>query len=152
MGSYGSTGINAAQDVNLTESSLVAVTKISQSDSDQNTDANQEKNRERTNDRAQNETPLSQSRQIISARQIQKLAKNDQPIFLAIIRRTNDAPRKRSNKRSSDRVAKFAATHRMTEVGSGQLIKTLTQRKILLQLLNENIKFSTVSLYVTGKI
>ena len=59
MGSYGSTGINAAQDVKSTESSSVAVTKIIQSDSDQNTDANQEKKRKRTNDRAQNETPLS---------------------------------------------------------------------------------------------
>ena len=66
---------------------------------------------------------------MISPRQIQKLAKNDQPIFLAIIRRTNDAPRKRSNKRSSDRVAKFAAAHGMTEGRKRSINKNIGPKK-----------------------
>ena len=35
---------------------------------------------------------LSQARRIIFARQIQKLAKDDNPVFLPIVRQTNDAP------------------------------------------------------------
>ena len=61
---------------------------------------------------------LSQARKIISARQIQKLAKDDIPIFLAIVRATNDHPQGmkiRGNESSSNRVAKFAAAHGMTE-------------------------------------
>ena len=37
------------------------------------------------NDDANKRTPLSQSRQIISARQIQKLAKGDNPVYLVIV-------------------------------------------------------------------
>ena len=76
-----------------------------------------------------NKTPLSQSRQIISDRQIQKLAKNDQPVFLAVIRQTNDTPRKRSNKRSSDRVAKFVAAHGMTESWKRSINKDVGPKK-----------------------
>ena len=61
---------------------------------------------------------LSQKRKIISARQIQKLAKNDTPIFLAIVRAMNDHPQEtkiRGNKSSSNRAVRFAAAHGMTE-------------------------------------
>ena len=61
---------------------------------------------------------LFQQRKIISARQIQILAKNDTPIFLAIVRATNDHPQGmkiRGNKSSSNRAVKFAAAHGMTE-------------------------------------
>ena len=61
---------------------------------------------------------LSQKRKIISARQIQKSAKNDTPIFLAIVRAMNDHPQGtkiRGNKSSSNRAAKFAVAHGMTE-------------------------------------
>ena len=45
-----------------------------------------------------------------------KLAKGDHPVFLAIIRETNEAPpMKKSNKRSSARAACFAAAHGMSE-------------------------------------
>ena len=54
-------------------------------------------------------------RLIISARQIQKLAKDDNPVSLAIVRQTNETRQKRGNKRSHNRVAKFAAAHGMTE-------------------------------------
>ena len=57
-------------------------------------------------------------RRIISARQIQKLAKDDHPVFLAIVRQIPDTPQKRGkriNKRSQYRVANFAAAHGMTE-------------------------------------
>ena len=40
--------------------------------------------------------PLSQSRQLITARQIQKLAKGDNPIYLAIVRHSNNAPHTKS--------------------------------------------------------
>ena len=79
-----------------------------------------------TNDSDQRQSQLSQARQIISARQIQKLAKDDNPVFLAIIRLTNEAPRmrgKKGNKRSPGHVAQFAA-HGLTE---GQ--KRLMNRK-----------------------
>ena len=43
---------------------------------------------------ATNEKPsLSQSRRLITARQISKLAKGDNPIFLAIVRPVNEAPK-----------------------------------------------------------
>ena len=41
---------------------------------------------------------LEKARQIISARQLQKLAKNDLPVFLAIVR-SNDSPNKRDENR-----------------------------------------------------
>ena len=59
---------------------------------------------------------LSQSRQIISARQISKLAKGDNPIFLAIVRAKNEETKmSRSKKRSSARAACFVAAHGMSE-------------------------------------
>ena len=60
---------------------------------------------------------LAQARRIISARQMQKLAKEDQPIFLAIIR-TNENPQEqmtRRDKRIQRRAAKLAAAHGLTE-------------------------------------
>ena len=53
----------------------------------------------------------------MSARQIQKLAKNDSPVFLAIVR-ANETPNKRDikgGKRSHGREAKFAVAHGITE-------------------------------------
>ena len=61
---------------------------------------------------------IQQRKQIISSRQLQKLAKNDKPVFLAIIRQTNKSPQRRGNKRnkrSLHHVANFAAAHSMTE-------------------------------------
>ena len=62
------------------------------------------------------QSQLSQTRRIISARQIQELAKNGRPVFLAIVRQTNDAPQKMGkNKRSLHCVAIFTAAHGTTE-------------------------------------
>ena len=61
---------------------------------------------------------MQQTRQIISARQLQKLARNDNPVFLAIIRQTYECPQRRGNKgnkRSSHRVPNSAPAHDMTE-------------------------------------
>ena len=45
-----------------------------------------------------------------------KLAKGNNPVFVAIIRETNEAPQmKKRNKRSSVCVARFAAAHRMSD-------------------------------------
>ena len=65
---------------------------------------------------AQKNGILSQSRQLITARQMSKIAKGHNPVFLAIIRETNEAPpRKKANKGSSVRAACFAAAHGMSE-------------------------------------
>ena len=51
-------------------------------------------------DAVKNET-LSQSRWLITAQQMSKLAKGNNPVFLAIVRETNEAPQmKKTNKRS----------------------------------------------------
>ena len=65
---------------------------------------------------AKEKDTLSQSRQLIIARQMSKLAKGDHPVFLAIIRETNEAPpMKKPNKRSSAHAACFAVAHGMSE-------------------------------------
>ena len=67
------------------------------------------------NDAIKNDT-LSQSRQLITARRMSKLAKGENPVFLAIVRETNDAsPRKQTKKRSSAHAVRFAATHGMSK-------------------------------------
>ena len=61
---------------------------------------------------AKRQSHLSEARRIISARQIQKLAKEDNHIFLDIIRSTYDAPQirgKKGNKKFPHRAARFAA-------------------------------------------
>ena len=101
---------------------------------------------------AKEKDTLSQSRQLITARQMSKLAKGDHPVFLAIIRETNEAPpMKKSNKRSSARAVRFAAAHGMSEGTKRSINKRKARKKILFRLLSENSKFSTVFLYVTGK-
>ena len=68
------------------------------------------------NDTVKKNVLLSQSRQIISARQISKLAKGDNPVFLAITRATNEDSRmNRPKKRSSAHAARFAAAHGLSE-------------------------------------
>ena len=63
-----------------------------------------------------NETPLSQSRRLITARQMSKIAKGDNPVFLAIVHEKNEAlPMKKLNKRSSGRAARFATAHGLSE-------------------------------------
>ena len=73
----------------------------------------------------QKRSQLEQARQIVSARQIQKLAKNDSPAFLAIVR-VNETPNKRDikgRKRSHDHEARFAAAHGITEGQKRQINK-----------------------------
>ena len=96
-GGYGSTGTNVVQDKNDTTAS-----------------SNPDKNNVKVKKDAKKNDILSQSRQLITARQISKIAKGDNPVFLAIIRETNEAPpRKKANKGSSVRAACFAAAHGM---------------------------------------
>ena len=71
---------------------------------------------QKMNDDVKVDTPLSHSRQLITARQMSQLAKGDHSIFLAIVRPTNESPQvKKTNKRSSARAARFAAAHGMSE-------------------------------------
>ena len=83
---YGSTGISGSQSDQLKTSRP-----------NQNSYSDQAVKTQLTNESAQRQSQLSQARQIISARQIQKLAKDDNPVFLAVIRSTNEAPRSSSD-------------------------------------------------------
>ena len=77
---YGSTGINSGQ---LDEDQSIKPKMQKTNEDKQNeTQIKNEVIRVAKNQRSQ----LEEARQIISARQLQKLAKNDSPIFLAIIR------------------------------------------------------------------
>ena len=76
------------------------------------------------NDAVKNETPLSQSRRLITARQMSKLAIGANLVFLAIIRETNETPQtKKSNKRSLGRAAHFTVAHGMSEGNKRSIIK-----------------------------
>ena len=50
-----------------------------------------ERKPENIHDSKINETPLSQSRRLITAQQMSKIAKGDNPVFLAIVREKNEA-------------------------------------------------------------
>ena len=73
---------------------------------------------------------LPRSRQLITARQIQKLARGDNPVYLAIVRHTNNAPRvKTRSKQTPGRVARFAAAHSMSEGTKRAVKKTIGPKK-----------------------
>ena len=77
-----------------------------------------------------NETPLSQLRPLITARQMSKIAKGDNPVFLAIVREKNEAsPIKKSNKRSSGRASRFAAAHGLSEGSKRSINKSKGPKK-----------------------
>ena len=77
---------------------------------------NPDKNNVKVKKDAKKNDILSHSRQLITARQMSKIAKGDNPVFLAIIRETNEAPpRKKANKGSSVHVSRFTAAHGMSE-------------------------------------
>ena len=79
---------------------------------------------------------LAKARQMISACELQKLAKNNSPLFLAIVRVTNDSPNEQCinrEKRSQNCAAKIAATHGRTEGQKRQINKQTGQQRILFQ-------------------
>ena len=106
VGGYGSTGTKAVKDQ----------IKI-------------EKKPESGRDSKMNGTPLSQSRRLITARQMNKIAKGDNPVFLAIVRERNEAYPKRTNKRSSGRAARFAAAHGLSEGNKRSISKCKGPKK-----------------------
>ena len=58
----------------------------------------------------------SKTRQVITARQLQKLAKQGQPVFLAIVRSTGDVSQRRGRRGGNKQSPKYAAVaHGMTE-------------------------------------
>ena len=68
--------------------------------------------------------PTSNSRQLISARQLQKLAKADSPVYLAIVRKTDEVVRTHQRtKRTPSCVAQFAAAHGRTEINKRSMNK-----------------------------
>ena len=103
---YGSSGINAGEDEKLSKSKDNVVAKVNQ---DFKTNA--------VNKSEAKINQLAQARRIISARQIQQLAKENHPIFLAIVR-ANENPKEqmtRKDKRIHRRAAKLATAHGLTE-------------------------------------
>ena len=108
---YGSTGISSDQ---LHEGQLIKP-KTQKTNEDKHNEAQirNEAIPAIKNKRSQ----LERARQIISARQLQKLAKNDSPVFLAIVR-SNDSPKQtrwKERGKSQNRAAEFAAAHGITE-------------------------------------
>ena len=90
---------------------------------------------------------------MITARQLQKLAKQGQPFFLAIIRPADGVPRTRRKKGGNSKSPIYAvAAHGMTEGQKRKISRKQAQRRIGLLWLKENNKFSTVSLKATGRI
>ena len=120
---YGSIGVKVVQAENNADSESVKDKTNSGEDVKINVKVNK--------DAVKNET-LSQSRRLITARQMSKLAKGNNPVFLAIIRETNEAPQMRkTNKRSSVCAACFAAAHGMSEGTRRSINKEEGPKKIL---------------------
>ena len=72
----------------------------------------------------------SKTRQIITARQMQKLAKQGQPVFLAIIRPAQDVPQKRGKRGGNKRSPSYAVTaHGMTEGQKRKISKETGPKK-----------------------
>ena len=73
---------------------------------------------------------MSQSRWIITARQMNKLAKEDQPVFLDIVRDVNQPPQeKKANKQSSSHAAHFTAAHGRSEIKKRSINKSQGPKK-----------------------
>ena len=110
---FGSTGIKSEDQKHINQSP--------DQKSDQSSDSAQDRKYVKhfkdepiphTNVRSQ----ASKTRQIITARQIQKLAKQGQPVYLAIVWPTNDVPRTRRKRGGNKKSPIYAAAaHGMTE-------------------------------------
>ena len=72
----------------------------------------------------------SKTRQIITARQLQKLAKQGQPVFLAIVPSTGDVPQRRGRRGGNKQSPKYAAAaHGMTEGQKRKISKETGPKK-----------------------
>ena len=103
---YGSSGISSTDNEKLSKSKDDAVAKMNQ---DFKTNA--------VNKSEAKANQLAQARRIISVRQIQRLAKEDHPIFLAIVR-ANENPQERmtrKGKRMHHRAARLAVAQGLTK-------------------------------------
>ena len=103
---YGSFGISAEMSEDRHQSIQSAQSVI-----------NQDFKTLQRNGEANKPNSLAQARKIISVRQIEKLAKGDNPIFPAIIRTSETSPERmtRRDKRIRRRAARLAAAHGLTE-------------------------------------
>ena len=89
-----------------------------------------ERKPESRNDSKINETPLSRLKRLITPRQMSKIAKGDNPVFLAIVRKKNEAPpMKKSNKRTSGRATRFLAAHGLSEGSKRSINKRESPKK-----------------------
>ena len=123
---YGSRGINSERSEPIQD----IKTKIS--NTDQSSNSSQEEKKQSTNGSVQKQSQLSQRRQIISARQIQKFPKDGNLVFLSIVRQTSDTPpkpMKKGNKRSSHRVANFVTAYSITEGEKRKINREIDPKK-----------------------
>ena len=76
------------------------------------------------------ESQASRTRQMVTSRQLQKLAKQGHPVFLAVIRPANDVPRIRRKKGGNKKSPIYAATaHGMTEGQKRKISKETGPKK-----------------------
>ena len=76
------------------------------------------------------QSQASKTRQMITARQLEKLVKQGQPVFLAVVRPANDVPRarrKKGGKKKSPIIP--AAAHGMTEGQKRKISKETVPKK-----------------------
>ena len=99
-------------------------------------------------------TPIAQSRQLINARQMKKLAKADNPVYLAIVRKTDGMMRKRQRtKRTPTGVAQFAAAHGRTEIMKRSINKQIGPKKDIITVAErERQVLDSVSVHHRGKL
>ena len=122
---YGSTGMDSTQIKNTQD--------FKTSNTGQSISIDQKEKIKSMNESVKKQSQLSQTRQIISAHQIQNLAKNDNLVFLAIRRSTNEVPKTRG-KRSSNRAATFAAARRMTEGQKRKINRETSPKKNIISI------------------
>ena len=134
---YGSSGISAGKDENLNKLKDDTIAAL-----------DQDIKTKPLNKIEAKPNQLAQARGIISARQIQKLAKEDYPIFLAI-ERVNEDPHERmtrKDKRIHCRAAKLAAAHGLIESQKRMMNKEIGPVKNIISVQERNVKFSRESL------
>ena len=152
---YGSTYVSAKQPKIIQAFKNSIINQSNKSKTQETDEGNQmdvQSKNEAIPDDKNKRSQLEKTRQIISARQLQKLAKDDSPVFLAIVR-ANDSPKKRYRKRGKrfqSCAAKFAAAHGSIEGQKRQINKQTGPKKDFVSV-EENNRFSPVSLKDTGK-
>ena len=119
---YGSTGVNVVSDTSQANQKSMTKTQVNE-----DTQKGMQCINNSTPKNNKDQSWIEKARQIISACQIQKLATQDHPIFLAVVR-MNELP-SRIKKRSQNCVAKYAAPRGIIKGQKGQINKQTSPKK-----------------------